>query len=156
MLAMIADKPTVSVVGRSFGILVHDSFDPAGLRQMVVHTVHRNDALPAEATVAFCTIVDGQDKVRVQVYEQAGDLPSEEPADNRRVLDGELSNLPRLPAGSAIEVTLRVNTDGLLSVVARERRSGVTLDLQAYVDGVVDVAGSRRLADTIGGLSVRH
>ena len=156
MLAAIADKPTRSVVPRSFGVLVHDSHDPEGTRQLVVHTVHRNAPLPASATVAFSTIVDGQNRVRVQIFEQAGDLPSDEVAHNRRVLDGELSNLPPLRAGSQIEVTLRVSPDGLLGVTAREPRSGVSLDLQAYVDGVVDASAVDQLASALTGIRVRQ
>lgn len=156
MLAAIADKPTTSVVSRSFGVLVHDSHDPNGTRQLVVHIVHRNAPLPASATVVFCTIVNGQDRVRIQIFEQAGDLPSDQAADNRRVLDGELSNLPPLQAGSKIEVTLRVSANGLLSVTAREPRSGVSLDLQAYVDGVVDTNAAHELASALTGISVRQ
>jgi molecular chaperone DnaK len=156
MLAAIADKPTRSVVPRSFGVLVHDSHDPEGTRQFVMHTVHRNAPLPVSATVVFCTIVDGQDRIRVQIFEQAGDLPSDELAHNRRVLDGELSNLPSLRSGSQIEVTLRVSVDGLLSVTAREPLSGMSLDLQAYVDGVVDAGAVDRLAGALTGVRVRQ
>jgi molecular chaperone DnaK len=156
MLAAIADKPTTSVVSRSFGVLVRDSHDPKGTRELVVHAVHRNAPLPASATVIFCTIVNGQDRVRIQIFEQAGDLPSEEVADNRRVLDGELSNLPPLRAGSKIEVTVRVSADGLLSVTAREPRSRKSLDLQAYVDGVVDTNTAQELASALTGISVRQ
>ncbi|MDQ3152490.1 MAG: Hsp70 family protein [Actinomycetota bacterium] len=156
MLAAIADKPTTSVVPRSFGVLVHDSHDPEGTRWLVTHTVHRNAPLPASATVVFCTIVNDQSRVRVQIFEQAGDLPSEEPAHNRRVLDGELSNLPPLRAGSQIEVTLRVSADGLLSLTAREPRSGVSLDLHAYVDGVVDAGAMDQLAGALTGVRVRQ
>jgi molecular chaperone DnaK len=122
----------------------------------VVHTVHRNAPLPASTTVAFSTIIDGQNRVRVQIFEQAGDLPSDEVAHNRRVLDGELSNLPPLRAASQIEVTLRVSPDGLLSVTAREPRSGVSLDLQAYVDGVVDAGTVDQLASALTGIRVRQ
>jgi molecular chaperone DnaK len=145
LMKAIADKPTTSVVPRSFGVLLADSHDPSGTREVVVHTVHQNQPLPATTTTSFCTIVDGQDRVRVQIYEQAGDLPSEEVAHNRRVLDGELTDLPSLPAGSRIDVTLRVSHDGLLSVTADEPRSGATLTLEAYVDGVVDEATIRKL-----------
>jgi molecular chaperone DnaK len=154
--AVIAGKPTTSVVSRSFGVLLHDSHDPAGLRQIVAHTVHRNTPLPASATAEFCTIVNDQDKVRVQVFEQAGDLPSEDPAHNRRVLDGELIGLPKMPAGSRIEVTLRVSVDGLLSVTAREPRSGAELTLQAYVDGVVDAHATDELAGALTALMIRN
>jgi molecular chaperone DnaK (HSP70) len=156
MLAAIADKPTSSVVPRSFGVLIEDSSDPAGERRIVVHTVHQNQALPACETTSFCTIVDGQQRVRIQVYEQAGDVPSEAVEHNRRVLDGELTGLPALAAGSRIEVTLRVSADGLLQVTAREPASGTTLDLEAYVDGVVDTARAGQLALAMTGLTVKQ
>ncbi|MEV6239119.1 Hsp70 family protein [Lentzea sp. NPDC051838] len=153
-LSAIAQGSTRSVVPRSFGVLVEDSHDPSGQGRLVVHTVHRNDPLPASATTRFSTIVDGQDRVRVQIYEQAGDLPSSDVAHNRRVLDGELSGLPPLAAGSHVEVTLSVSADGLLSVSAREPRSGVTLDLQSYVDGVVDGSAHVELAASLAGVTV--
>jgi molecular chaperone DnaK len=156
LLAAIADKPTTSVVPRSFGILVHDSHDPEAAREIVVHTVHQNQPLPARASTSFCTIIGGQDRVRIQVYEQAGDLPSEEVEHNRRVLDGELTDLPPLPAGSSIEITLRVSADGLLTVTAREPGSGTRLDLEAYVDGVVDAGTAGDLGSTLAGIAVRQ
>ncbi|WP_237047846.1 Hsp70 family protein [Lentzea guizhouensis] len=153
-LAVIADQPTRSVVPRSFGVLVEDSHDPSGQGRVVVHTVHQNDPLPATATSRFCTIVNRQDRVRVQVYEQAGDVPSADVAHNRRVLDGELSGLPPLPAGSPVEVTLSVSTDGLLSVTARVPRSRRKLELQSYVDGVVDGSAHAELAATLAAVEV--
>jgi len=72
------------------------------------------------------------------------------------VLDGELTDLPPLPAGSRIDVTLRVNRDGLLEVTAREPRSGTTLTLEAYVDGVVDEAATHRLEGELRGLTIRQ
>ncbi|GGJ02782.1 hypothetical protein GCM10011581_44800 [Saccharopolyspora subtropica] len=107
------------------------------------------------ATGRFATVLNGQRSVRIQVFEQSGDVPSPEVAHNRRVLDGEFTGLPDLPAGAVIEVTLRVSADGLLSVTAREPLSGAALELSAYVDGVVDAAASRELAGTIAGLTVR-
>jgi molecular chaperone DnaK len=149
-------RSTRSVVPRSFGVLVDDSHDPSGTGQVVVHTVHRNAPLPSTATTTFCTLVDGQDTVRIQVFEQAGELPSGEVADNRRVLDGELTGLPPLAAGSGIEVTLRVNENGMLSVTAREPGSGSVLELEAYMDGVVDTESTRRLTGSLGALTVRQ
>ncbi len=145
---------TAAVVPRSFGVLIEDSHDES-LRSFVQHLVHRNDPLPAVATARFATIVDRQRSVRIQVFEQSGDLPSAQVEHNRRVLDGEFAGLPPLPGGSVIELTLRVSADGLLAVTAREPLSGAALDLEAYVDGVVDGATTERLAQTIAGLAVR-
>ncbi|MGP4020983.1 Hsp70 family protein [Saccharopolyspora sp. 5N708] len=147
-------RTTAAVVPRSFGVLVEDSRDE-GLRSFVEHLVHRNDPLPAAATARFATILNRQRSVRIQVFEQSGDVPSAEVAHNRRVLDGEFAGLPPLPAGSVIELTLRVSADGLLAVTAREPLSGAALDLEAYVDGVVDGAAVEQLAETIAGLTVR-
>jgi molecular chaperone DnaK (HSP70) len=154
-MARIADAPTASVVPRSFGVLVEDSYDPAAERRFVQHIVHRNAPLPARGTAVFATIVPGQDRVRVQVYEQAGDVPSDELTDNRRVLDGELRLPPGLPAGSRVEIRLEVSADGLLTVTATGE-NGRTLALRAYVDGVVDAAETARLAASLTGLTVRQ
>ncbi|MGW5648209.1 Hsp70 family protein [Saccharopolyspora sp. NPDC003752] len=153
-LATAQDGTSAAVVPRSFGVLVEDSHDE-GLRSFVEHLVQRNDPLPATATARFATIVNRQRSVRIQVFEQAGDVPSAEVEHNRRVLDGEFAGLPPLPAGSVIELTLRVSADGLLAVTAREPLSGAALELEAYVDGVVDGAATERLAETIAGLTVR-
>jgi molecular chaperone DnaK len=149
-------RTTRSVVPRSFGVLIEDSHDPSGTHEFVDHVVHRNAVLPAAVTRQFCTVVDGQESVRVQIFEQAGELPSPDVADNRRVLDGELKGLPPLPAGTRLELTLRVNEDGRLGLDAREPSSGTQLILEAYVDGVVDGADGRRLTDSVSALTVRH
>lgn len=155
-MARIADAPTASVVPRSFGVLVEDSYDPDALRRFVQHIVHRNEPLPASGTAVFATIVPGQDRVRVQVFEQAGDVPSDELIDNRRVLDGEFRLPPGLPAGTRIEIRLRVSADGLLTLTAGQEGSRDTLELKAYVDGVVDAAETARLAKSLTGMTVRQ
>lgn len=101
-MARIADAPTASVVPCSFDILLDDSFDPEGEGQFVRHIGHRNDPLPASGTAEFATVVPGQDRIRVQVFEQAGDVPSDEVAHNRRVLDGALHLPAGLPEGSPV------------------------------------------------------
>jgi molecular chaperone DnaK len=58
--------------------------------------------------------------------------------------------------GSRIEVTRRVSPDGLRSVTVREPCSGVSLDLQAYVDGVVDASAVDQLASALTGVCVRQ
>ncbi|HEX5403901.1 MAG TPA: Hsp70 family protein [Pseudonocardiaceae bacterium] len=153
-LARIADAPTASVVSRSFGILLDDSYDPNAERRFVRHIVHRNDPLPTSGSAEFATVMPGQYRIRVQVFEQAGDVESAEMADNRRVLDGELRLPAGLPAGSPVTITLRVSADGLLGVTARERTGGGRLELEAYVEGVVDEQRTRRLAHFLTGLTV--
>ena len=131
---------------RAVGILIDDSFDPSGQRSFVEHLVAANTPLPVDRTEErFGTILANQESVRIQVYEQAGPVPSPEAGHNRRVLDGELTGLGTLPAGSLIKITMRIAVDGRLTVIAHEPRSGRELQLEAYVEGVIDGAETERL-----------
>ncbi len=144
------------VLPRAVGLLIDDSHDPEGKRQFVAHLIHANTELPAEETTkGFGTILPKQESVRIQIYEQAGSSPSEELAHNHRVLDGELTGLGELPAGSVIEVTIKVAIDGRLTVIAREPISGRELTLEAFMEGVVDSADVEDLTSRVGVLTVR-
>lgn len=146
----------VPVTPRAVGILIEDSFDPSGTRSFVEHLVAASTPLPAERTEErFGTILENQESVRVQVYEQAGPSSSPEVGHNRRVLDGELTGLGSLPAGSLIKITMRITVDGRLTVIAHEPRSGRELRLEAYVEGVVDGAETARLTKLVGLAKVR-
>jgi molecular chaperone DnaK len=146
----------VPVTPRAVGILIEDSFDPSGTRSFVEHLVASNTPLPVERTEErFGTILENQESARVQVYEQAGPAPSAETGHNRRVLDGELTGLGSLPAGSLIRITMRIAVDGRLTVIAHEPRSGKELRLEAYVEGVVDGAETERLTKLVGLTTVR-
>ena len=154
----LAEQPTrvIPAAPRAVGILIDDSFDVAGTRAFVQHLIYANDPLPVTVTTTeFGTILANQSAVRVQVFEQAGAVPSDDPVHNRRVLDGELSGLSELPAGSVIEITMDIAIDGRLSVSAREPVSRRTLTLEAFVEGVVDSAESERLTNMVGITAVR-
>lgn len=146
----------IPVTPRAIGILIEDSFDPSGKRSFVEHLIPANTPLPVQRSEErFGTILENQESVRVQVYEQAGPAPSAEPADNRRALDGELTGIGSLPAGSLIRITMRIAVDGRLTVIAHEPRSGRELLLEAYVEGVVDSAETERLTKLVGLAKVR-
>lgn len=151
-----APSQAVAVLPRAVGVLVRDSHDPAGLREFVAHVVAANTPLPATVSAPFATILDRQQSVRIQVYEQAGAIASEELAHNRRVLDGEFTGLPELPAGARIDVMVAVGLDGRLSVTARDELGRTELRLEAYMEGVVDGATAQALAAGVGGLRIRQ
>jgi molecular chaperone DnaK len=152
-----AEAGTIRTVApRGVGILVEDSYDPAGERSFVEHLVQANTPLPAIRTEErFGTILADQESVRVQVYEQAGPSPSPEVAHNRRVLDGELTKIGSLPAGSVITITVEIAIDGRLTVMAHEPVSGRELTLEAFVEGVVDSVETERLTRLVGMTAVR-
>jgi molecular chaperone DnaK len=141
----------VPVSPRAVGILVQDSHDPAGERSFVDHLVLANTPLPVSRTEdRFGTILANQESVRVQVYEQAGPTLSPEVGHNRLVLDGELTKIGSLPAGSVIRITMKIAIDGRLTVIAHEPVSGRELTLEAFVAGVVDGADTERLTRLVG------
>lgn len=139
------------VAPRAVGILIEDSHDPGGKRSFVEHLVTANTPLPTQKVEnRFGTIVASQGSVRIQVYEQAGPTLSPEVGHNRRVLDGELTGLGKLPAGAVIRITLKIAVDGRLTVIAHEPRSGRELLLEAFVEGVIDSAETERLTRLVG------
>lgn len=154
----LAAQPVAAVVARGLGPLVHDSHDKSGEWRYVWHVVHQNDPLPVvDRDVTLATILDGQSSIRIEVYEQAGSIESADVADNRLVLDGELSGLPPgLPAGSPIALTFRIGLDGRLDLLAVEPKSGAALTLEAYIDGVLDASDRERVARRLAGLMVRQ
>ena len=110
-----------------------------------------NTPLPADTgPYTFVTAMDNQRMVLIEVWEQSGAVESSELADNRKIGQGLLSNLPpRLPAMSPIEVTFFMSETGRLSVHAREPGSGndVKFDLQI---GGLDQAGLDQARTAIG------
>jgi molecular chaperone DnaK (HSP70) len=144
------------VTPRAVGILIEDSFDPSGERSFVEHFIKANTPLPVErAENRFGTIQPNQESVRVQVYEQAGPVRSPDVGHNRRVLDGELTGLGKLKAGSVIRITIRIAVDGRLTAIAHEPRSGRELKLEAFVEGVIDGAETERLTSLVSQTMVR-
>lgn len=155
---ILASTPVTSVLPRSLGVKLYDSNDPAGLRVFIDHIILANTPLPITAvTATFATIMEGQERVRVELMEQAGAIAGPEVEFNRRIVDGELSGLPEgLPAGSPIDFMLAVGTDGRIECVARERTSGKELILHSYMEGVADSAETDAQCQVIAGLKVRN
>ncbi|MCZ2826063.1 MULTISPECIES: Hsp70 family protein [unclassified Modestobacter] len=149
-----ASRPISSVVPRALGIKILDSNDPSGERIIVEHLIPANAPLPVPGVQAtFATIMPDQDRVRVELMEQAGAVASPEAAYNRRVLDGEIVDIPAgLPAGSQIDITLSVGLDGRLRCAATEPRSGRTLLLESYVEGVSDSSDVETQRAVVSGL----
>lgn len=146
-----------SVLPRSLGVLIHDSFDPDGTRRFVDHLVAANSALPVPpVTKTFSTCLDNQDKIRIEIFEQAGATASPELEHNRRVLDGELTGIPPLKGGSPIEVEIGVDRDGRIKVTATEPKSRRRLVLESYMEGVADSAEAFRQAEIVGGIRILH
>jgi molecular chaperone HscA len=91
--------------------------------------VPRNSKIPTSVAKEFTTHKDGQVAMAITVYQGERDLVK----DNRKLTEFELRGIPAMPAGLAkVQIAFKINTDGILTVQAKELRSGVqqTVDVR--------------------------
>jgi molecular chaperone DnaK len=88
---------------------------------VVSKLIHRNSTIPASASENFTTAVDGQTNVLIHVVQGERELVK----DNRSLARFDLKGIDPVPAGLArIEVRFLIDANGILSVTARDQRTG--------------------------------
>ena len=89
--------------------------------------IPRNSKIPTMASRQYTTQVNGQSGIKISVFQGERDLV----ADNRKLAEFNLSNIPAMPAGlPKVEISFLINADGILIVKAKELRSGVEQSIE--------------------------
>ena len=83
--------------------------------------IYRNTTVPCRATTRYSTFVDNQTAIKVNIYQGERELTK----DCRLLGEFKLGGIPPMPAQMPqVDVTFLVDANGMLTVSAREQRSG--------------------------------
>jgi len=109
--------------------------------------IPRNAKIPTKAARQYTTQADGQPGMRISVFQGERDLV----ADNRKLAEFNLKGIPGMPAGMPkVEVSFLINADGILTVTAKELRSGVEQSIEVKPQyGITDADVEKMLMDSI-------
>ena len=139
----MAAKHVATVVPRAFGLKVVDGKDPIfktdpnRAREYISHLLTANTRLPADTgPQTFLTVADNQREVKLEVWEQAGSIASEELEHNTHIGEGILADLPRRPAGAPFQVVFHMTETGLLKVHGWEADSGREVRFEIQIGGL--------------------
>jgi molecular chaperone DnaK len=107
--------------------------------------IRRNTTIPASAKEMFTTYVDGQTGVDIHILQGERELVK----DNRSLARFRLK-VPPLPAGvPRIEVTFLIDANGLLNVLAKDMRTGLSQSIEVKPSyGLSDNEVERMIEDS--------
>ena len=133
-----AKRTVVNVLPKAVGIKLLDSSKPnweddPDAASYIEHLVAAQTQLPYQAEkFTASTAVPSQQTIAIEIWEQSGAVPAPELSANHRVDDaGLIEGLGpfALPVGSPVDITIGVDAEGTVSLVAVEPTSGKELTM---------------------------
>ncbi len=116
--------------------------------------IPRNSKVPGKAGRQYTTSVDGQKNLKISIFQGERDLVEH----NRKLGEFILRGIPPMPAGlPKIDIHFILNADGILTVKAKELRSGVEqqIDIRSTY-GISEEDMGRMLLDSITNAQTDH
>lgn len=135
---LTGDRRIAPVLPKGIGIKTHSSQLPPRPDPYILSILRQNTPLPVVEQVTVATMQLNQGTARIEIYEQAGSILSEELSANRLLFDGEVVGITPGPAGSPIVLSVSIEIDGRINVTAADGTTGGTLELDAFIHGVID------------------
>jgi molecular chaperone DnaK len=121
----------IDITAHTYSITAIDDF--RGL--FCAPIVRRGTPLPVKRSEPFETSLDNQKIVHVEVYQGESPLPE----DNLRIGDFKIEGLAPVPRGNVVIVTFQIDLNGLLTVTALEKNTGLAKSV------TIDTAGQHRI-----------
>lgn len=130
-----AQRTTFNVLSKSFGIRAFVN----ATEEKIINIIKKQTSIPAEVTRNdFYTREVGQSGVLIPVYENEFADDRVEIAVSKELGEGEIEGLPpNLPADSPIQVTFKINENGLLDVEAIELTGNKKVSFQLQTTDVM-------------------
>ncbi|MCX8019638.1 MAG: Fe-S protein assembly chaperone HscA [Chitinophagaceae bacterium] len=109
--------------------------------------IPRNSKIPAKASRQYTTQKDGQPGMKIAIYQGERDLVQH----NRKLAEFILKGIPAMPAGlPKVEISFLINADGILTVKAKELRSGVEQSIEVKPQyGLTDEEVEKMLMESL-------
>ena len=123
-----------NVSPRTYGTSAYES--SASDKLVIINFIKRNDELPKKLTQSFYTREEGQSGVNIDLYESFSMSAKTELEDGTKIGSGVLDFPHGMPKGTSIEVTINMNSAGLLEVSAFHKETN------SVYNGTFDVSNS--------------
>jgi molecular chaperone DnaK len=139
----LAGRTVVNVLPKAVGVKLLDTTKPnweddPEAASYIEHLIAAQTQLPLEEprTLEANTVTANQPAIEIEIWEQAGDVPSSDLTANHRVDNAGLIEGLRpfaLPAGSPVNIDMKVDAEGTVNLHAVEPKSGKDLEMNVRI-----------------------